>query len=78
MANLDLIWLHVLAQAAPAAEKIEPMNRFGWAIMIASVSSVLALTAFCIYRVYKLPPMVAEESLSGPLEIDTGDTNDAD
>jgi hypothetical protein len=54
------------------------MNAYGWAIMIASVGSVLALTAFCVYRVYKLPPMVAEEHLTGPLEIDTGDTVDAD
>jgi hypothetical protein len=71
-------WSHLLAQAAPVAEKIEPMSSYGWAIMIASVSSVLALTIFCIYRVYTLPPAVAEEHLTGPLEIDTGDTKDAD
>ncbi|MEX2316382.1 MAG: hypothetical protein WD669_04460 [Pirellulales bacterium] len=71
-------WAYLLAQAAPAAEQVKPMSGYGWAIMIASVSSVLALTIFCIYRVYMLPPMVAEEHLTGPLEIDTGDTEDAD
>jgi hypothetical protein len=78
MANLDSVWAFLIAQAAPAAEKVEPMSRYGWAIMIASVSSVLLLTIFCIYRVYSLPPAVAEEHLTGPLEIDTGDTKDAD
>jgi hypothetical protein len=78
MIKSGILWGRLLAQAAPVTEKIEPMNGYGWAIMIASVSSVLALTIFCIYRVYMLPPMVAEEHLTGPLEIDTGDTKDAD
>jgi hypothetical protein len=46
--------------------------------MIVSVGSVLALTAFCLYRVMTLPPQIAEEHLKGPLEIDTGDTEQAD
>jgi hypothetical protein len=54
------------------------MNAYGWAIMVASVGSVLALTFFCVYRVLTLPPQVAEQHLKGPLEIDTGDTEDAD
>jgi len=54
------------------------MTPAGWAIMIVSVGSVLALTAFCFYRVLSLPPTVAEEHLKGPLEIDTRDTTDAD
>jgi hypothetical protein len=54
------------------------MNFYGWTIMIASVGSVLTLTTFCIYRVMTLPPLVAEESLKGPLDIDTGDVQDAD
>jgi len=54
------------------------MTPAGWTIMIVSVSSVLALTAFCFYRVLALPPTVAEEHLKGPLKIDTGDTQDAD
>jgi len=54
------------------------MNPAGWAIMTVSVGSVLLLTSYCIYRVLTLPPHVAEDHLKGPLEIDTGDTQDAD
>jgi len=54
------------------------MTPAGWAIMIVSVSSVLALVFFCMYRVLTLPPQVIEEHLKGPLTIDTGDTEDAD
>jgi hypothetical protein len=54
------------------------MSTAGWAIMIVSVGSVLALTAFCMFRVLTLPPQVAEEHLKGPLVIDTGDTENAD
>jgi hypothetical protein len=54
------------------------MTPAGWIIMITSVGSVLALTAFCLYRVLTLPPMVAEEHLKAPLDIDTGDTDDPD
>jgi hypothetical protein len=46
--------------------------------MIVSISSVLSLTGFCLYRVLTLPPNVAEEHLKGPLTIDTGDTENAD
>lgn len=53
---------------------IEPA---GLATMILSVGSVLTLVSFCLYRVLTLPP-VEEESIKGPLEIDTGDTEDAD
>ena len=54
------------------------MTPAGWLIMIVSVGSVLALTAFCLYRVLTLPAHVVEEHLKGPLVIDTGDTRDAD
>ena len=54
------------------------MTPAGWAIMIISVSSVLALTAFCMYRVLTLPAQVIEEHLKGPLVIDTKDTQNAD
>lgn len=50
------------------------MTPAGWTIMILSVSCVLALVTFCVYRVLTLPP-VETESLKGPLEIDTHDTN---
>lgn len=50
----------------------------GWIVMILSVSSVVALVSFCLYRVLTLPPVDVEEHLKGPLEIDTHDTIDAD
>ena len=53
------------------------MTTGGWLVMLLSVSSVLALVSFCLYRVLSLPP-VEEEYLEGPLTIDTGDTQDAD
>jgi hypothetical protein len=53
------------------------MTTAGWLIMIASVSGVLALTGFCMWRVLTLKPAEVAE-LNAPLEIDTGDTADAD
>jgi hypothetical protein len=49
------------------------MTTAGWIIMIASVTFVLALTAFCMYRVLTLPPVEVEEHLKAPLEIETPD-----
>lgn len=46
-------------------------------VMLVSVGSVLALVAFCLYRVLSLPP-VEDEDLKSPLRIDTGDVEDAD
>ena len=37
------------------------MTPLGWLIMIVSVSSVIALTAFCLYRVLTLPPQELDE-----------------
>jgi hypothetical protein len=45
--------------------------------MLVSVGSVLALVAYCLYRVLSLPP-VEDEDLKGPLRIDIGDNVDAD
>ena len=53
------------------------MTSGGWVVMLLSVGSVLTLVTYCFIRVLSLPP-VEEESLKGPLEIDTGDTVDAD
>ncbi len=53
------------------------MTPAGWAIMIVSVGSVLALTAFCFYRVLTLPSSEIEE-LKAPLDIDTGDLQNPD
>lgn len=50
----------------------------GAAIMIVSVSSVLVLTGWCLYKVLTLPPEVVQEHLKAPPDIDTGDTVNAD
>jgi hypothetical protein len=49
----------------------------GWLVMSISVATVVALLGFCLYRVLTLPP-VEQEHVRGPLDIDTGDTRDAD
>ncbi len=53
------------------------MTPAGWATMLLSVGAVLTLVSYCLYRVLTLPPLEMEE-LHGPLDIDTGDTIDAD
>lgn len=53
------------------------MTPGGWTVMILSVGTVLALVTYCVTKVLSLPP-VEMEDLKGPLEIDTGDTHDAD
>jgi len=50
----------------------------GGTIMVVSISAVLLLTGFCIYRVLSLPPLEVSEHLKAPLDIDTRDTSDAD
>ena len=52
------------------------MNTEGWITMVLSVTMVLALASYCIYRVLTLPPVEVEEHLHGPPTIDTGDTQD--
>ena len=54
------------------------MELGGWIVMTVSVSSVLTLVSYCLYRVLSLPPVEVEEHIKGPLEIDTGDTQDVD
>ncbi|MGC3968367.1 MAG: hypothetical protein QM775_13630 [Pirellulales bacterium] len=39
------------------------MTLAGWSVMITSVGGVTALCAYCIYRVWTLPPHDAEEHL---------------
>jgi hypothetical protein len=53
------------------------MTTLGWIVMIVSVGAVLALNAFCLYRVLILPPVEVED-LTSPLEIDTRDTKNPD
>ena len=59
------------------SEVSQTLSPGGWTVMCLSIGAVLSLVSFCLYRVLTLPP-VEEESLKGPLEIDTGDTADAD
>ena len=53
------------------------MTAAAWMMMTVSVGTVLLLVGFCLYRVLSLPPM-DQESIKGPLDIDTGDAEDAD
>lgn len=54
------------------------MTMGGWCMMIGSVGSVIALTGFCLYRVFTLPPQEIESLDVAPLSIDTRDTQDPD
>ncbi len=54
------------------------LNSSGLIVMVVSISAVLTLVSFCLYKVFSLPPVEVEEHVKGPLEIDTGDTSDAD
>jgi hypothetical protein len=54
------------------------MNTLGWIMMTVSVGSVLALTAFCLNRVFSLPPAEVEDLDIAPLDIDTGDLEHPD
>ncbi|REJ67776.1 MAG: hypothetical protein DWQ31_10335 [Planctomycetota bacterium] len=56
----------------------EPLSGAGWSIMLVSIGSVLTLVSFCLYKVLSLPPVDVEEHIKGPLEIDTGDTDETD
>jgi hypothetical protein len=50
----------------------------GWTIMLISISAVLALNAFCLYRVLMLPPANVQHLDTAPLDIDTRDRSNAD
>ena len=69
------IRLLLLAQAS--AEVSSRLNIQGGIIMFISVGSVVLMTFYCIYRVLQLPPTEIDD-IKGPLEIDTGDTQDSD
>jgi hypothetical protein len=54
------------------------VNVLGWLMMTVSVGSVIALTSFCLYRVFKLPKEEVADLDVAPLRIDTRDTQDPD
>lgn len=47
------------------------MTTAGWIFMLLSCGTVLALVAFCFYRVLTVPQ--STEHMHAPLDIDTGD-----
>jgi hypothetical protein len=48
------------------------MTPLGWLVMLVSVGSVIALTAFCLYRVLTLPPVELGE-IHSRLEMESQD-----
>jgi hypothetical protein len=74
MVPISLPALTLLAQAASEPAGLNPA---GWTIMLVSVCSVVLLTVYCMARVLALPP-IEVDVLNSPLDIDTGDTEDAD
>jgi hypothetical protein len=50
------------------------MTSAGWIFMLCSLGSVIALTAFCFFRVLSKP--AATERMHAPLDIDTQDRED--
>ena len=66
------VWFALAQTTAPYA-----INARGWTVLVISVSTVLSLAGYCLYRVLTLPP-VEMEDLHGPLDIDTRDRQDAD
>jgi hypothetical protein len=54
------------------------MTSAGWIIMSVSVCGVLLLNAFCMFRVLTMAPAEVTETMKTPLDIDTGDTENAD
>ena len=54
------------------------MTTAGWAIMTVSIAGVLSLISFCMYRVLSLPPADVSQTMKTPLDIDTGDVENAD
>ncbi len=65
----------LLAQVDSAAEMT--LSPAGMTIMIVSLTAVVSLNAFCFYRVLTIPSGAVKD-LNAPLEIDTGDIEDAD
>ena len=49
------------------------MTLYGWIFMLLSCGSVIALTAFCYYRVLRTPS--TSDHMHAPLDIDTHDAD---
>ncbi len=78
-----LVSVTVAGEGAPITKEVKldvvdfTLRPAGWLVMVVSVAAVIALLGFCLYRVLTLPP-VEQEHVRGPLDIDTGDTKNAD
>ena len=73
----DFGWWITSSLLADAGGQAHPLNALGALIMIVSIGSVVALTAFCLYRVLTLPSVEIDDLNTAPLEIDTRDTGNA-
>lgn len=49
------------------------MNAGGWLFMTLSMSTVLTLVSYCLYKVLSLPPKEVEETIQAQPDIDTRD-----
>lgn len=71
--------VRVNGQSEPLVRKEIPVTihdftlSTGWPVMVVSVTTVLCLVGFCLWRVLTLPPVEVEEHLQGPLTIETPD-----
>ncbi len=70
--------MNVLHALSIFAQATGGLSTAGLVVMVVSIGAVLSLVSFCLYKVFSLPPVEVEEHVKGPLEIDTGDTSDAD
>ena len=50
------------------------MTFAGWCMMLGSMGLVLALNAYCFYRVFRAP--ATKGHMHAPLDIDTGEKPD--
>lgn len=55
---------------------MKPLDPLGWLIMIVSLTSVISLTTYCLYRVLALPPDEIGSLDVAPLDIATPDLKD--
>jgi hypothetical protein len=54
------------------------MTTMGWFIMLTSITAVMGLLTFCLYRIFSLPKAESAEHIQTQPFIDTHDTTDAD
>ncbi len=54
------------------------MTGTGWLIMLVSMTSVIGLLVYCLFKVFSLPSVEVEEHMQGQPFIDTKDTKNGD